>query len=152
MGRNLVLSGAAKVIMTYSMLIGGKMYRPTKRYVAFDQSGVYESDSKTDSAVFTPVQIIGYEPYIHAEPREITVDWRGKEFASDAIEMISVDDVKARVAEIAAIDHDDEEMHGKEDALHVDVLRAIADGAPNASDLAREALNTCDIRFNRWYC
>lgn len=136
------------------------MYRPTKRYVAFGQDGgVYETDNQADETSFTPVQAVWFEPYTGSEPREITVDMRGKEYTFEALACavaaampITVNDVKARVAEIAAIDHDDEEMHGKEDALHVDVLRAIADGAPNASDLAREALKTCDIRFNRWYC
>lgn len=36
------------------------------------------------------------------------------------------------------------------ECLHLDdVLRAIADGAPNAADLAREALKTKELQFSR---
>lgn len=43
--------------------------------------------------------------------------------------------------------------HAEEDSLHVDVLRAIADGCPaeTAQALAAEALRTVDLRFSRWY-
>lgn len=45
---------------------------------------------------------------------------------------------------------DDEAAHIREDALRRDVLSAIADGAPNAAELAREALATSKIKFARW--
>ncbi|MDI3409550.1 hypothetical protein QKW52_15290 [Bacillus sonorensis] len=37
-----------------------------------------------------------------------------------------------------------------EDALHADVLQAIATGADNPEKLAAEALKTKDIEFSRW--
>lgn len=60
------------------------------------------------------------------------------------------DDVRARVQHIADISADDESAHGAEDRLHVDVLRAVAAGHPDAAALAREALKTDDIDFARW--
>lgn len=64
---------------------------------------------------------------------------------------MTLDDVKQRVAEIRAIGRRDPEVsHGNEDALWENVLRAIADGAPNAAELAREALETAKIDFARW--
>jgi len=60
-------------------------------------------------------------------------------------------DVRLRVAAIEAA-HDDYEMaHSDEDSLHHDVLRAIAAGAPNAAELAAEALRTLELDFPR-YC
>lgn len=65
---------------------------------------------------------------------------------------MTVDDVRARVAEIERIgsERDYEMAHGKEDDLREDVLRAIADGSPIAADLAREALATSQLDFARW--
>ncbi len=48
-------------------------------------------------------------------------------------------------------DSDPPYAHISEDELHEDVLRAIANGAPNAAELAREALETSDAEFYRWY-
>lgn len=45
---------------------------------------------------------------------------------------------------------DDDRAHTLEDALYVDVLRAIADGAGDAKQLAKDALKARDIAFNRW--
>lgn len=71
-------------------------------------------------------------------------------------------DVKARVAELVAkggwgyandpkaMGWDDELAHSMEDALWEDVLRAIADGAPNAAELAKAALATKELDFARW--
>ena len=64
--------------------------------------------------------------------------------------MLTVDDVRRRVEEIRAIAGDDEAAHSDEDSLHELVLRAIADGAPNAAELAAEALKTGEIKFARW--
>lgn len=41
--------------------------------------------------------------------------------------------------------------HGSEDAFHKDVLKAIAQGAPNAAELAQIALLTTDIEYPRYY-
>lgn len=63
---------------------------------------------------------------------------------------MTLDEVHTRVARVYANRSDDEAAHAAEDDLHADVLKAIADGAPNASELAHEALRTKDISFNRW--
>jgi hypothetical protein len=55
-----------------------------------------------------------------------------------------------RIEEIKAIAGDDERAHGEEDEFRGDVLRAIADGAPNTQELARLALTTGEIDFQRW--
>lgn len=59
-------------------------------------------------------------------------------------------DVKKRVAEIAAVTSDFEAAHGREDDLYRDVLRAIAEGAPDAAKLAAEALKTQELDFDRY--
>jgi hypothetical protein len=46
---------------------------------------------------------------------------------------------------------DNESAHAEEDQLHVKVLAGIAAGAPNAAELAREALRTGELDFQRWY-
>lgn len=62
--------------------------------------------------------------------------------------------VRARVQEIADMIKEefmDEEAHEKEDALHCDVLRAIAQGAASDPEAcAAEALRTHALQFNRW--
>lgn len=63
---------------------------------------------------------------------------------------VDLEEIRTRVARIEANRDDDETAHSQEDDLYTDVLRAIADGAPNASELAREALRTVDIDFARW--
>lgn len=63
---------------------------------------------------------------------------------------MTIDEVRQRVESIKNDDGDDEAQHAAEDDLHVSVLRAIADGAENAAELAAEALKTCDIDFCRW--
>lgn len=65
---------------------------------------------------------------------------------------MTVDDVKGAVEIIRAWAEggDDEVAHNMEDALHADVLQAIATGADNPEKLAAEALKTKDIEFNRW--
>lgn len=60
-------------------------------------------------------------------------------------------DVRLRVEAIAAAHGDYEMAHGDEDRLHQDVLRAIAAGAPDAAELAAEALRTLELDFPR-YC
>ena len=60
--------------------------------------------------------------------------------------------IEARVEAIRAESGDDESAHASEDALHQDVLQAIADG--NAEDpklCAFVALTTSEIEFSRWF-
>ena len=64
---------------------------------------------------------------------------------------MTVEEIRTRVARIAAEADDDESAHLHEDELHQDVLRAIASGDcadPAAS--AEAALQTQEIRFARW--
>jgi hypothetical protein len=65
---------------------------------------------------------------------------------------LTVEQVAKRVA---AIDkkavNDDEGAHASQDKLYVAVLKAIARGAPDAADLAKEAVKVEDISFCRWY-
>lgn len=46
--------------------------------------------------------------------------------------------------------NDHESLHSMEDDLRADVLRAIANGSPDAVELARIALETDDLDFSRW--
>ncbi|MEJ8654830.1 hypothetical protein WKI65_44030 [Streptomyces sp. MS1.AVA.3] len=62
---------------------------------------------------------------------------------------LTVEDIDHRLAEIHAERRDDETAHGLEDALHRDVLAAIAAGAPDAPLLAAAALHTEAIDFIR---
>ena len=64
---------------------------------------------------------------------------------------MTVADVLKRVEiiRLKAKEIDDEAAHGREDDLHHDVLRAIADGAHNPKLLARAALKTLDLKFSR---
>lgn len=41
--------------------------------------------------------------------------------------------------------------HSDEDLILFNVLKAIAEGAPNAPELAKEAIKVRDIDFSRWY-
>lgn len=65
--------------------------------------------------------------------------------------MISVAEVQERLAKIRATGRDFEAAHVFEDQLHVDVLRAIAEGAENAPELAWTALASQQIPGPR-YC
>ena len=66
---------------------------------------------------------------------------------------ITVEKVKEWLRSIAAEaeDTDHEEAHVYEDAMREKVLEAIASGCPNASELAKEALKSSEIEFERWY-
>jgi hemerythrin-like domain-containing protein len=64
---------------------------------------------------------------------------------------MKVQEVIDRVKAIQAKADDPEVAHSKEDALYLDVLRAIANGAKNSKELAKEALKTESIDFSRWY-
>lgn len=60
--------------------------------------------------------------------------------------------IKDAVMEIARLADagDNEGAHSNETALMVEVLRAIAAGAPNARELAGEAIKACEIDYARW--
>lgn len=63
-------------------------------------------------------------------------------------------EVKARVDAIDALlasTHDNEVAHGMEDALFVDVLKAISRGAADPAGLARAALVANRLDYERWY-
>lgn len=64
---------------------------------------------------------------------------------------MTVDEVRERVQQIRNMAGDDERAHSAEDALHQEVLLAIADGeAEDMRGISREALTTKDIDFCRW--
>ena len=64
---------------------------------------------------------------------------------------MTLKDIQKRLDAIHAVAHDDEEAHAMEDALHREVLRAIADGAvADPRHAARLALLSGDIDFARW--
>jgi hypothetical protein len=64
---------------------------------------------------------------------------------------VTVEEIRARVQEIKNLCDDNEAAHSLEDALDEDVLTAIADGAQNPAELARAALATKELEFERWY-
>ncbi|WP_330236141.1 hypothetical protein [Streptomyces sp. NBC_00566] len=63
---------------------------------------------------------------------------------------LTAEDIARRLAEIHALQGDDEAAHGRTDDLHRDVLTAIAAGAPDAPLLAAAALRTETLGFARW--
>ncbi len=63
---------------------------------------------------------------------------------------LTAEDIARRLAEIHAVQDDDEHAHGLTDRLHRDVLAAIAVGAPDAQLLAAAALRTETLGFARW--
>lgn len=64
---------------------------------------------------------------------------------------MDIQDVIRRIESIKSKStYDPEVAHGKEDDLYLDVLVAIAEGAPNAKELAAEAIKTQGIDFPRW--
>lgn len=64
---------------------------------------------------------------------------------------MTIKDVQEAVVFLEAISGDDEAAHSDEDALHRAVLAAIADGtAENPQEMARLAVETAHINFERW--
>lgn len=65
---------------------------------------------------------------------------------------MTVDEARRRAALVrdAAHEMDDELAHSMEAALQRDVLQAIADGSPDAVELARIALESDSLDFARW--
>lgn len=78
------------------------------------------------------------------------------ELAVQRYARMTVEDVRKRVEALPIkggfdpSEADDASSHQEEDQIHQDVLRAIADGAENPAELAREALETLDKEFYRW--
>jgi hypothetical protein len=70
---------------------------------------------------------------------------------TDELRSLTVEMVRARIERLKVVARDSEAAHEEEDAIHDDVLRAIAAGADDAVALATEALKTLDIDFSRWY-
>jgi len=73
----------------------------------------------------------------------------------EEVMLMTVEDVGKRVDAIYSCRFDsgninDEAAHSIEDALYIEVLLAIAAGAPNAKELAVAALKSREIKFSRW--
>lgn len=66
---------------------------------------------------------------------------------------MTIEEVKARVAEIEALKDDDAHAHVLQDQLFVDVLRFIGKSAEleECPKLAGAALAVLDIEFCRWF-
>jgi hypothetical protein len=62
---------------------------------------------------------------------------------------MNINYIKEQIKVIEAKKRDYETAHARENALHKKVLRAIAHGAENSQELAREALRTVNISFPR---
>ena len=67
------------------------------------------------------------------------------------MEKVTIETIQTAVKTIAAEADDPENAHGREDNLWLMVLSAIAQGAPNAAELATAALETRKIEFPRWF-
>jgi len=63
---------------------------------------------------------------------------------------MTLSDIKRRLKRIEEESGDSEMAHNLEDILFEDVLRAIAGGVENPSDLADAALRSRKIKFPRW--
>lgn len=65
---------------------------------------------------------------------------------------MNVKDIEARVAQIAGHAHEpDATAHELEDALFLDVLKAIAAGVTKPAALAAAAIKSADLDIKRWY-
>ncbi len=63
---------------------------------------------------------------------------------------MTINEIQEKIDQITKESGDDETAHALEDALHQDVLRAIASGDDYPSELARKALTTLELEFARW--
>lgn len=59
--------------------------------------------------------------------------------------LMNIEMINQRLAEIKAVGRDVEVAHNLEDDLAFEVLRAIAEGASNPAELARQALKIAEI-------
>ena len=67
------------------------------------------------------------------------------------IDIKDVDDVKQLVELIIKNAKSDPKLaHSNEDSLYWSVLDAVANGNPNAVEMAKEALKSKEIEFARW--
>lgn len=67
------------------------------------------------------------------------------------LQRMDAEGIRGWVYEISQIAGDDEAAHSEEDRLYEEVLRWVAGFAPEPfCDLAREALKTKQIAFERW--
>ena len=64
---------------------------------------------------------------------------------------MTVEDVKIKVNLIKEKAYDNEKAHVIQDSLWLDVLTDIANGNPDAQNLAKEDIKTDQIKFERWY-
>lgn len=66
---------------------------------------------------------------------------------------MTVEEVRRRVTEILDCSDDNEQAHSYEDQLHADVLASIGllSTDPWAKEIARVALETLEIEYQRWY-
>ncbi len=64
---------------------------------------------------------------------------------------MNVEDIRLRIEKIDEIADLIERAHAEEDRLHRDVLRAIAEGCANPSELANAALATEHLALDRHY-
>jgi hypothetical protein len=65
---------------------------------------------------------------------------------------MTLNEIKARLEDIRAIDDDNETAHRKEDQLYIDVLKFIASGAcRDAPGYAYAALAAEKLKYVRWY-
>lgn len=65
--------------------------------------------------------------------------------------MKTIEYFEEKIRNIKNISNDDEKAHSLEDKLRNEILEEIAAGNPLATDLAKLALITNDIDFDRWY-
>lgn len=63
---------------------------------------------------------------------------------------MSVGYAEILVQEIEKIVADDEAAHAAEDTLYEEVLKAVADGHPDSKKIAKIALRTKSLNFQRW--
>lgn len=63
---------------------------------------------------------------------------------------MTLDDVRALVQAISERAFDNEAAHSMADDLYIEVLRAVANGHPDAGAMAAHALLVEDIDFERW--
>ena len=64
---------------------------------------------------------------------------------------MTIEEIRQRIADIDDSSDDGEYAHRQEDRLYRDVLQAIAGGVQNPSELAKAALESEDLTFDRFY-
>lgn len=63
---------------------------------------------------------------------------------------MNIHQIRQSIESIKEASGDDEKQHSWEDDLWENVLRAISGGAKNPDKLAKEALKTKELDFERW--